>query len=140
MKKIEIRPNGTKRVYTENTQPSKTDQQWKKSCDVNEIVTKYKRTGQLSHVRSQQATYQDVSEIPDLLTSLTQVQKAKDAFLTVPAELRKKLDNDPVNFIEYLNDPKNDSEAIKYGLKNKPTPTPAPVPDVPIKNEPNEKK
>lgn len=124
MKKIEIRPNGTKRVHTVNAEPSKTDQQWKKSCDVNEIVTKYKRTGQLSHVRSQQPVYQDVSQITDLLTSLTQVQKAKDAFLTVPAELRKKLDNDPVNFIEYLNNPDNDVEAQKYGLKTKPVPEP----------------
>jgi len=134
MKKTEIRPNGTKRVHTVNTEPSKTDQQWKKSCDVNEIVTKYKRTGQLSHVRSQQPVYQDVSEIPDLLTSLTQVQKAKDAFLTVPAELRKKLDNDPVKFIEYLNEPSNNDEAIKYGLKNRPTPPPQNTPEEPKKD------
>jgi len=139
MKKIEIRPNGTKRVHTVNTDPSKTDQQWKKSCDVNEIVTKYKRTGQLSHVRAQQPTYADVSEIPDLLTSLTQVKQAESAFLTVPAELRKKLNNDPVAFIDFLNDPTNDDEAIKYGLKNKPVITPAPE-EPKITNEPNEKK
>jgi len=117
MKKIEIRPNGTKRVSTVNTEPSKTDQQWKKSCDVNEIVTRYKKTGQLNHVRANQGTYADVSQIPDLLTSLLQVKKAEEAFLTVPAELRKKLDNDPVQFIEYLQDPKNDDEARKFGLK-----------------------
>jgi hypothetical protein len=44
---------------------------------------------------------------------------ANDAFMTLPAELRYKFNNDPQNFISYLQDPKNDEEAIKYGFKVK---------------------
>jgi len=119
MKIIEIRSNGTKRVATVNTEPSKTDQSQAKACDVNNIIAKYKKTGQLTHLKSKQGTYADLSEVTDLLGALTTVQKAQEAFETLPASLRKKLNNDPVRFIEYLKDPKNDEEAIKLGLKVK---------------------
>jgi len=118
MKTITIRPDGSKDVSTINNEPSKTDQQWKKSCDVNEIVKRYIKTGQITHTRASQAQYADVSQIPDLLTALNQVQSASDAFQTLPSQLRKKLNNSPLEFIEYLKDSKNDPEAIALGLKN----------------------
>ena len=38
MKKIEIRPDGSKRVYTVNLDVSMTDPSWKDDCDVNIIL------------------------------------------------------------------------------------------------------
>lgn len=116
MKKIEVRPNGSRRVYTVNNLPSKTDQSFKKECDVNEIMRKYLKTGQMAHLRGMQGTYADVSEIGDLQECVQKVQLAQEAFNSLPATLRNKLNNDPSKFIEYLNDPKNVDEAVELGL------------------------
>ncbi|QXP08472.1 MAG: internal scaffolding protein [Arizlama microvirus] len=107
------------RVATINDQPSKTDQSMKEQCDVNNIVRKFKRTGQVSHLSQKQGQYADVSEISDLLSATTKVAQAQDAFMTLPAALRKKLNNNPAELISWLNDPKNDDEAIKLGIKER---------------------
>ncbi len=108
-----------KRVAIRFTENSETDQSFKDECNVNIIIAKFRKTGQITHLAKSQGTYADVSEIPDLLGAYEQVRLAEQAFATVPAELRKKLDNDPQKFIEFLNDPKNNEEAVKYGLKDK---------------------
>lgn len=119
MKIIKPRKNGTKRVYTENKLHSKTDQSFKKECDVNNIVKQYAKTGQITHLARTQGVFADLSNVDDLLSSYDDIKQAESAFLKVPAELRKKLHNDPNNLISYLQDPKNDLEAIQYGLKDK---------------------
>lgn len=119
MKQIQVRENGTKRVVTITNEQSLTDQSQKKACDINEIVRRYKKTGQLTHTTERQPLYQDVSKIPDLIGALEQVTKAQEAFMSIPSQLRKRLNNDPANLIEYLNDSKNDEEAIKLGIKVK---------------------
>lgn len=116
MKKIEV-INGRKRVFTENKEPSMTDQSQKKQCDINVIIAKYRKTGQLDHVKVRQGLYQDVSNIPDLIGAYEAVAKAQEAFDSIPANLRKRLNNDPVQFMEYLQDPANDQEAVRLGIK-----------------------
>jgi len=116
MKKIEIIGN-RKRVYTENTLPSKTDPSWKQDCDVNHIMKRFKKTGQISHLATRQGVYTDVSEIPDLLGAVTQVQKANEAFSLLPAHVRKRFNNNPVEMVNFLQDSTNDQEAIQLGLK-----------------------
>lgn len=124
MKKIEevILANGQKRrrVYTENVKPSKTDQQYAKETDVNYILSRYQKTGQLTHISKIQGQYADVSSIPNLYQALQNVKLANDSFMELPAEIRKKFMNSPALMIEYLQDPANDSEAIKLGLKPSP--------------------
>lgn len=123
MKKIEIRPDGSRRVYTEITGVSKTDQSQKEACDVNNIMSRYKKTGQITHLAKKQGVYADLTQISDLQSAIQQVQQAKTAFMTLPAELRAQLNNDPAKLVEFLQNPKNDELAIKYGLKDAPPPT-----------------
>jgi len=117
MKVITVRPDGSRRVVTRNTEPSLTDQSQAKACDVNQIMIRYKKTGQVTHLAKNQGVYADVSEIPDLTEALNKVSAATAAFETVPAYIRKLVDNDPVKFIEFLQNPQNDDLAIKLGLK-----------------------
>lgn len=119
MKQVEIRQNGTKRVYTVNTEADMADQSFKMDCDVNFIVQKYLKTGQITHLAKNVGKYMDVSEIPDLQTALTTVQKAQEAFDSLPAELRARFANSPVEMVNWLQDPQNDEEAIRLGLKVK---------------------
>ncbi|AZL82952.1 internal scaffolding protein [Apis mellifera associated microvirus 25] len=129
---ITRRPNGTKRIQTINEEPSKTEQSFQKECDVNEIIRKYMKTGQITHMARNQGSYADVSEIPDLHSAMIQVSQAQQAFDSLPAELRKRFGNSPVAMVEFLQNPKNDEEAIELGLKtkkpglveNQPEPTP----------------
>lgn len=96
--------------------PSKTDQSFAQECDVNNIMQKYIRTGQITHVARRAGVYADVSGITDLMGAFSAVERASDAFMTLPASLREKLQNDPANFVSYLQDPANREEAIEYGL------------------------
>lgn len=117
MKKIIIRNDGTKRVLTVNEEPSKTDQSWAKDCDVNEIISRFKKTGQITHLARKTGVYADVTGITDLMTSLLTVEKANTAFMSLPAAARKRFNNDPQSMIEFLQDPANNEEAVKLGLK-----------------------
>ena len=120
MKKFEIRKNGTLRVHTVNNEPSKTDQSAKKECDVNNIVKKYQTTGMITHLRSGQGNYLDLSEVGDLANSLNVVASAQQKFDQLPSNIRKRFGNSPVQLVEFLSNPKNDPEAIKLGLKTIP--------------------
>lgn len=114
-----LRKNGSRIIGIQNEEDSMTDPSFAPECDVNNIVKKYKNTGQITHLAKREGVYADVSTITDLLTATIQVQKASEAFKTIPAELRRKLNEDPAELIEFLNDPKNDEEAIYYGLKER---------------------
>lgn len=114
-----LRKNGSRIIGTENNEDSQTDPSFAEQCNVNNIIKKYKETGQITHMARSQGVYADVSTVTDLLTATTQVEKAAEAFKTIPAELRRKLNEDPAALIEFLNDPNNDEEAIYYGLKER---------------------
>lgn len=116
MKAVYKRENGTTGVKTVNPDKTRTQQQFKDQCDVNQIIAKYKRGLPITHLARVQGTYADVSAIGDYHESMNKVLKAQDAFLTIPAELRNKLGNDPAQLIAFLNNPNNRDEAIKYGL------------------------
>lgn len=124
------RENGSLRVRTINDDKSMTQQQFKDETDVNNIIQKYVQTGELTHVRQNAAAgvFEDVSQISNFHEMQNTIVRAKEAFALVPAELRHKLHNDPARFIEWINDEKNNAEAIKYGVKSR---TPEPPPDLP---------
>lgn len=124
MKVIEIRPNGTKRVYTRNDEPSKTDQSFSEEVNVNNIMAKYIKTGQIKHLAKNVGLYADVSEIPDLAEALDQVTKAQYAFDALPSNLRTRFQNSPVEMVNFLSDNKNYDEAVSLGLIVKPSPPP----------------
>lgn len=120
MNKITYRDNGSKRISTINNEPSKTDQQWKDDVDVNSILRKFQKTGQLTHFAKVQGQYGDVSNIPDLDQAMQQIVDAKEAFQGLPSAIRARFGNDPSQMLQFLQDTSNDDEAIKLGLKTKP--------------------
>lgn len=108
----------------------------KQSCDINSILAKYMKTGVLEHVKSHAPVYADVSNI-DYRGAYDSVLRAESAFNALPSSLRKKLDNDPARFVDWMIDSSLDVELKReYGLLNpvKSTDVPADaeevVPDV----------
>lgn len=114
-----VRKNGTLRVQTDTTKwKDVTDQQFADQVDINEIVAKFQKTGQINHLNKMQGMIADVSEIPDLLESMQTVTKAQQTFAQLPAHLRDRFGNSPVQLINFLQNPENDQEAVSLGLKH----------------------
>lgn len=116
MKKIETRSNGSLRVATLNNEESRTQQQFKEQCDVNHIMRKYATTGTLTHLNHRRGVYGDFSEIKDYRASLHAIMSSNDAFLALPSALRKKFNNDPAEFLDFVSNPANREEARNLGL------------------------
>nr|AVQ10167.1 minor capsid protein [Gokushovirinae environmental samples] len=126
---VELRPNGTKRVATVPVGETRCQRQFKDQCNVNKIIEKFKRTGSVTHVRNaHDGVYMDLTELPSLQEAQEVIIAATKAFEAVPASIRQRFGHDPQQFINFLEDPNNNEEAIKLGLKvPKSTPKPDPV-------------
>lgn len=124
MKVITLRPNGTRRVTTRNTEPSKTDQQFAKEVDVNHIMANARKGVMTNHVRNSKGVYADVSEIPDLIECMEIMSRAQSDFDALPAPIRARFGNSPVELVDFLNKEENNEEAIKLGFKEIPKKSP----------------
>ena len=131
MKVISKRPDGSVRVVTQNDGPSKTDQSFRDDCDVNTIMRRYKKTGQISHLAKSQGVFGDFSNVPDLQDALQTVTEAQAIFDQFPADLRRRFGNSPVEFYRFMEDPANVDESIKLGLRTRREVVPQPPADKP---------
>lgn len=105
-----------RRVCCEVGSESLTHQSFKEDADINNVLAKYERTGISDQVKRETAKYMDVSSAPDLQDAFEIVRQAEEAFLSMDAELRKRFGNDPVRFVEWVQDPANASEIAEAGL------------------------
>lgn len=117
MKKIiEKRKDGSRRVKLECVGATKTRASQQKETEINNIISKYDRTGILTHVTRTIPRFDDVSNITDYKSALDQVLEAQKKFSELPADLRSEFGNDPGKLIEFLSDSKNLEKAAKLGL------------------------
>lgn len=103
------------RPSTVNEEPTLTQKSDAKDADINVIMAKYKKTGQLPKVLLE-PMYGDFSEMPDYRASVTAIQQAEEAFLQVPAKIRAQFGNDPGEFIKFATDPNNKDKLKEMGL------------------------
>lgn len=121
MEIIHKRENGNLRVQLVNEEPSRTQQQFRDECDINNIMKQYKATGSITHVNNRnQGVYADLVNLPDYKEQLENVIAARQLFNDLPAALRKRFSNDPQELIDFLSDSNNRDEAIKLGLIDSP--------------------
>lgn len=112
--------NKSRRVQTKILGKSKTVQSQKKETEIQNIIHRYKTTGQFTHVRDSLPQYGDASTVTDYKSAMDSVQQAQNAFSELPSEIRNRFENDPGKLIEFLADQKNLNEAIELGLVEKP--------------------
>jgi phage internal scaffolding protein len=98
---------------------TRTQQHFKDETDINNILRQFNITGQLP-TKAITPRYGDFTGIYDYHSALNSVIAAEGEFMTLPAQLRARFDNDPQKLVEFLNNPENKEEAIKLGLLNKP--------------------
>ena len=95
---------------------SLTQQHFKEECDVINIIKRHDRNGIIEHVQRGQARYGDFSEVADYREALDLVRDAQNEFMTIPSDIRKKFDNDPGKFYEFVSNPDNKEELKQMGF------------------------
>jgi len=112
---------------------SMTQQHFKSECDINTILKKYRKSGLLEHVNQYAGKYEDLSEPTDYQTALNIVISAQASFDSLPSYIRKKFDNDPSQFLDFVNNPDNLEEMENMGLIQTPAePIQPPAETVPV--------
>lgn len=113
-------PYGAKVRHAIECKGGRTEQHHKKSCDVNQILDRYRRVNGRDLVKDfrgfTSGNFYDTTEVPELRDALDRYQRADDAFMSLPANIRKQFDHDPMQLLEFVKNPKNLDEAIKLGL------------------------
>jgi len=99
-----------------------TDQSQAKQCDINLIVARYQKTGQLPPFRD--GVYLDVSEFSDYQESLNRAHALQEYFGSLPASMRERYGNSPALFLEGIQSPEGREDAIELGLIRKDEPVP----------------
>lgn len=117
--------------FDSEKEPSLTQQQFTDECDVNRIVRSHGFTpADISQMR-----FADVSEVVSYEEALQTVRKAQESFSALPADVRARFDNDPAQFVNFIDNSANAEELVKMGLAiprkgtsdSEPKQTPEPV-------------
>lgn len=96
--------------------PSRTKGSFAKEADINNIMERYTRTGQLPTLIKKEPSFGDFSKSIDYQESLNTVIKAQTQFDALPSATRKFFNHDPSRMLEFCADPQNINQMIKLGL------------------------
>lgn len=122
-----------KRTGQANNQPSMTQQHGAKDADINTIVDRFLKTGQLPNVPVP-PTYENFGDIFDFQSAMNTIKNATDSFMALPAKTRSQFNNDPARFVGYVDHclEVGDLEPLEkmgLALPKKPPAPPAPPPE-----------
>jgi len=98
--------------------PSKsphTRQEFKAESDINTIMARYIRTGELPHVNTIAPQYFEASGV-DFQTHMQAIAEAKSLFAQLPSAIRNRFYNDPGQFVDFCSEPANRTELAHMGL------------------------
>lgn len=99
---------------------SRTKQEFKDECDVNKIIERFKRTGQLDHISQSMPIFGDFTNVPDYHTASIQIKDAEAAFAAMPSRIRDRMGNQVEKLLDFLDDPENLEESYTLGLRTRP--------------------
>lgn len=96
--------------------PSLTRQDMAADCDINVIMERNPNVGVLPHIAGE-PYYADFTSMPSTLQEgIHLLSEAQEAFMTLPAKVRREFDNDPATFVDYASDAKNLDRMREWGL------------------------
>ena len=107
-----------------------TKQSHRDETNINYIMKKYQQTGIIDFVAKHKPEYMSVTDT-DFQNAMITVQAASEAFADLPSTLRKKFNNSPTEFLEFVHNPANIEEMYDLKLANRPAPKPAPAKPAP---------
>lgn len=115
----ETRKNGTRRVIYHPDQENQTCQSDKKACDINTMMARAEK-GQFIPPQGGPGAYGDFTGYGDYMECRNKILAAEATFFALPADLRKRFNNDPAEVIEFMEDPSNLQECYRLGLLAEP--------------------
>lgn len=124
---------------------SRTEQSHANECDINQILSQYIKSGTFNAnlLEKHNKLYGDFTG-HDFEEAQNLIAKAQSLFEELPAIVRKRFNNSPVQFLDFAGDENNMTEMVKMGLANAPKPeeTPEEIPATPpeISSEEDDKK
>lgn len=108
---------GNRRRITISCGAGRTDQSFKRECDINYLWNKYSNLGGLPQPTSE-PVFMDVSNVEyDRATAL--VDTINQSFERLPASVRDRFMNNPADLLEFISHEGNYDEALRLGLVNK---------------------
>lgn len=101
-----------------NNSPSMTQQQFKDECNIDNIISKFQVTGILGDpfAPQREPIFGDFVNVPNFQEAQELIVRAGEDFMTLSSDVRKRFDNDPIKFLEFMSDSSNADEAVKLGL------------------------
>lgn len=99
--------------------PSLTVQADAEEADINTIVRRFGITGELPLNRRVPLNIDFSEGNVDYRECLDAVKNAEASFATLPADIRKRFDNDPAKLVDFALDPKNFEELKTLGVAPK---------------------
>lgn len=95
--------------------PSLAQQQFKEETDVNYIVDRYTRTGELPP-GSQIPQFGDFTGVSDYHSALNLVRQSQEEFMSLPPAVRSRFENDPGKLLDFLTDDKTAQKRLSSVL------------------------
>lgn len=106
---------------------SKTVQSEEKSANINNIFAQIEKTGMIvMPVSKAQALVGDFSNPMSYQEMKDLVLKGLDAFMTLPAKIRERFQNDPDTWLKWMDNKDNLDEMIALGVLTRKEPDPEP--------------
>ena len=120
-----MRAPGGPRNRMKFTEPGLTEQQHVESCDIKNILKKYKDLGVNPHVLPDESAYFTVPDSVDYAAAANMVAEAHSMFEELPSQLREQFDNDAIRMMDFLTSDPDPEDLEALGLV---LPTPDPLP------------
>lgn len=108
-----------------------TIQSAKAECDINNILSQYRRTGIVTHVTTARPSYEDLPDPMDYQQSMNLLLDAQAAFAGLPSKVRDHFGNDPIRLLAAIQDPAQADQLREFGILAPLPPAPAPAPTPP---------
>lgn len=102
------------KVFITFNAPSLTDRSQKYDSDINYIIERYVRTGELP---SSPMQYLDCTTVQDFQDAMYIVSEANSSFEQLPSKIRDEFKS-VSNYLEYINNPDNVQDCYNRGLIN----------------------
>lgn len=98
--------------------PSKTEQDHKDKCDLNNKVARARNQQEQKYAKKM--FFGDFTDAKDYHDAMNSVIKARNSFNSLDPKIRLRFENNPLKLMEFLQNDNNRAEAIELGFVDPP--------------------